>query len=364
MVKISPFVCLLLFGCFGFASCDKQASVLGSKPSKSQANSEDSRGDPKPQERSPSVEWQLVSQANASQRFPSVVRANLASAELSVTHAATIRRIHALEGSRVETGATILDIDSEELLLESATYLAVQSQLKIHQQRLEELLKLQTQKLVSRSQLFEQQAKLAELLRTKELAAASLRAAGLSPSKARLYVRRGYFSLASPIAGVVSRLAVHVGQSVTAHGASLARIVGRGRARVEVRSQGKLPDAKVLYFEGLDGRKVALRGPAVASIVDPESGNLLSWFEPQEDELLPDGLAGSVLFDQVSPTYSVPVSWLAQGSKLLRARDGAVVEIPVEVVRRSTGQAWVRGDLQVGDKVAKTPLKATGERPQ
>lgn len=352
---------VLLFGCFGSLSCDKKSELAVIQPSKLEVSSEGSKN-LKISKSSLPVEWHVLSQAKATLEMPAVVRANLASAELSVTHASTVRRIHALEGSMVEVGAPILDIDSEELLLESATYLAVRSQLTIHQQRLEELSKLQTQKLVPRAQLFEQQAKIAELSRTKELAAASLRAAGLAPSKASLYVRRGSFSLVSPIAGIVSHLAVHVGQSVIAHGASLAQIVGRGRARVEVRSQGKLPRVKSLRFEGLDGRIVDLREAAVASIVDPQSGNLLSWFEPQNDELLPDGLAGSVIFDQVSPTFSVPGSWLEHSSKLLRLRDGDKVEIRVDVVRRSGGQAWVRGNLQMGDKVAKIPSKVIGEQ--
>lgn len=306
--------------------------------------------------------WESLKALSSLHEFPAIVRANQATAELSVTHASTIRQIHVQVGTQVKKGEPLVDVNSEELLLEAATYLAVQSQLRIHQQRLKELRALQGQKLVARSELFEQQAKIGELTRTRELAAASLRASGLSPQSARLYVQKGYFTLFSPIDGILSDISVHVGQSVVAHSSALARIVGRAQARVEVRTQGEPAQAQDLEFTGHNGIRVALKSPALASIVEPKSGNHLSWYLTQNNEALPDGLTGFVSLRTSHQVFQIPADWVQKNKKILRKRSGIVDTIEVQVLQTENGRASIRGELSPGDEVSAQPSPEPGAR--
>lgn len=347
-------LCLTTFGCQEAAKQARPAS--NAAPALVQRAAETSKAD--------AGQWLTLEAARTPTRLSAIVRASVATAKLSVSHNARVRGIHAAVGSRVKKGNPLVDIDSEDLLLESVTYLAVRSQLKVHRGRLEELKALQRQKLASRAEIFEREAKIAELSRTRDLAAASLRSANLVPSKARSYVDKGYFTIDAPIDGVLVEMSVRVGQSVQAYGASLGKVVGTSVARVEVRTQERVASANKLKFEGLNGVVAPLRGPPVSSVVDAESGNHLSWYEVEGDVLLPDGLRGFVSVEDAPPAFSVPAAWIGTPPSIRRRRDGVITQIPVKVAREDSDRVWIRGELEAGDQIAKSTVPRSGGNPR
>ncbi|MBX3273170.1 MAG: efflux RND transporter periplasmic adaptor subunit [Sandaracinaceae bacterium] len=284
---------------------------------------------------------------------PAVVRAVGATAQVSASVRVRVVRLHVEPGSRVEAGDPIVDVAAPELLDAAATYLGAGRGARAQGERADELDALRAEGIVSRAQVFERRASASELGTARDRAAATLRAAGVEPSAAAGLVRRGHLTLAAPVAGVIAALDARVGE--IREPGPLARVVGEAAPRVEVRTSGAWPEADALRFVASDGRSVALAPAALATVVDPADGTLVSWYAPLEPSPLPDGLAGTARLTSAAGVLEVPVTAVAARtgrSEVVRRRDGVSARVAVEVLASSGASALVRGELTEEDRVA------------
>lgn len=288
---------------------------------------------------------------------PAVARVSAdATGDVAVTLRARVERVHVRAGSVVRAGDPIVDVGSPELLEAAAAYGGASRRLAVHASRAEELDALREEGLVERSDVFAQRAAAAELREQRDRAAAILRGAGADPRDASSIVRRGYVTLTSPVAGVVTALRARPGEILEPGGPPFARVVGEAPARIEVRTSEAWPDAASLVFRAVDGRVVELSPDPISSVVDPDDGTRLSWYAPMDEAArFQDGVQGVVRMTAARDVWQVPVDAVAQRtgeSWVMRRRGDEVARVDVQVVTSSGATALVRGDLRDGDSVA------------
>lgn len=295
---------------------------------------------------------------------PAVVRAPAASGEVSSLARIRVVRLDVEVGSPVAAGDAILEVAAPELADAAAIWARASDQARAHEARAAELDGLRAEGLVPTANVFEVRARAAELGRERDRAAALLRSAGVDPSAARGLVRTGTLTLRAPVGGVVASLDARVGEIHEPGGDPLARIVGRGAARVEVRTSGPWPAGRAVHLSTFDGQRVELAASPIATVVDEADGTRIAWFSTEGDEPLPDGLGGTVHLAPAEGTWEVPLGAVAQstdGSEVVRRRGAEVARVPVEVLASAGASALVRGDLIEGDAVAAAPIRDEAE---
>ncbi|MCC6877796.1 MAG: hypothetical protein IT378_26030, partial [Sandaracinaceae bacterium] len=195
-------------------------------------------------------------------------------------------------------------------------------------------------------------------------ALAVLRSAGLTSADARDVLRRGTVTLRAPITGVVRSLDAHPGESREPGGTPFARLIGRGPARIEVRSTEPLPSQAELTFEGTDGQEIPLASAPLSSVTDPVDGMRVAWLAPRDALELADGLRGRVRMRfTVADAWAVPPSALRlepEGATLLRQAGEAHEAVRVQVLSTAGAQAIVQGSLREGDRVSAEPASLLG----
>ncbi len=286
---------------------------------------------------------------------PAVVRAPLATGDVSAAVRVRVVAIHATPGSVVAAGDPVVDVAAPELLDAAATYAGASRGARESAGRAAELEALRAEGLASNAQIFERRARATELATERDRAAAVLRAAGVDPSRAGSLLRRGVLTLEAPVAGVVAALHARVGEIHEPGAEPLATVVGEAAPRVEVRTSSSWPEARAIVFEASDGRSIALAPTPLATVVDPADGTRLAWYGPLEPCALPDGLVGTARVAETESLWEVPVTAVAQRtgrSELVRRRGDAVARVEVEVVGSAGASALVRGDLHASDAVA------------
>lgn len=275
-------------------------------------------------------------------------------AEVTALYAGQVRRVAVQPGDPVTEGAPVVEIAAPELAAAVAELGAATRQLELLERRFGELGELRKQGLARQSQVFELEARVAELEARRGLALAQVRSAGLSAADKRSLASTGRVVLRSPVAGVVTDVHVHLGQTVSPDGHPLVQVQGQGSARVEVQLPSPVPEGAALDLVAYDGARHGLDPAPVASVVDPETGTLRAWFALKEGRL-PSGLRGTVEVRASDRAWSsVPsraVVEREQGPSVFVRRGGRTFWVPVEVQAKSGADAVVQGDLQKGDEV-------------
>jgi len=260
-------------------------------------------------------------------------------------------------GDTVAEGDPIVELRMPAVLEAAAVLGSAADQIDTHQRRRDRLAALREQGLVGASDVFDLEASLGQLSADRRKALATLNAAGLDARGRRELRRRGTVILRAPTAGVVAELDASPGD-VIEPGVSLAWILGRGPARIEVVYSGAIPQQAQLEFIGLDGDRFELAPTPVATAIEPGLGRTLAWYEPADARELAGGVRGRVrLYGERDQLLEVPrrALRLDEGKAYVARRgpDDQPQPVVVQVLRSAGGSALVMGEgLAVGDEVA------------
>ncbi|MCA9681349.1 MAG: efflux RND transporter periplasmic adaptor subunit [Myxococcales bacterium] len=288
-----------------------------------------------------------------------VVAAASSRSRLDAAFESTVVRAEVQVGDAVQAGDAIVELRVPVLLEAAAMLSGTNAQLGSHQARRDRLEDLRTKGLVGAGEVFDVESGIGRLSADRRLAIATLQAAGIDAEGRRELLRHGTIILRAPIAGVVAELDAVPGD-VVAPGESLAQILGRGSARIEIAHSSALPPGVELTFEGLDGERFALDGTPVATAIEPGLGRTLAWYRPADGRELADGLRGRVLVgDDDASLLEVPrrALRLHEGKAYVArhpAQEGGEPEaVEVEVLRSAGSSALIRSEqLKLGDRVA------------
>lgn len=273
---------------------------------------------------------------------------------------AQIARFHVRAGDRVRVGQPVVDVVMPEVVTAAATYRGAVLRSNTQQARRDKLRAMRGQGLVAEGAVFDVATMAAESEQQALTALATLRAAGVDPARARDLLRDPTLTLTSAVDGVVREVQGSLGEVVEGQGPPIARIVGEGEPRVEVRFLHAPPAGSRLRFRGVDGSLWDLAREPIARTVEADDGAVVMWFAAETDTPAAPGLRGTVEVDSDDPrVVQVPALALAhRGDDLVvYRRDGdAVRPVPVALLAASGASALVRshGDapLAPGDRVA------------
>lgn len=277
-------------------------------------------------------------------------------ARLDVPFRASVVSVAVQAGDTVAIGDVIVELRVPDLLQAAAVLSGTGEQLGSHRERKAKLEDLRGKGLVGASDVFEVDSRIGALSADRRLALASLKSAGVDVEGRSELLRRGTLPLRSPVAGVVAELDAVPGD-VVEPGQSLAQVLGRGAARIEVVHSGALPSEVALEFVGTEGSQFMLGDQPIASAIEPGLGRTLAWYVPADGRELPDGIRGRVwVRSKNEQLLEVPrrALRLHEGKAWVAKRVGdEVVEVEVEVLRSSGSSALIRSSsLALGDQVA------------
>jgi len=285
-----------------------------------------------------------------------VVAASTSRARLDVPYRASVVAVSVQAGDEVAIGDPLVELRVPELLQAAAVLAGTSAQIGSHQDRKTRLEDLRGKGLVGASDVFDVDSRIGSLSADRRLAQASLKAAGVEGEGRSELLRRGTLILRSPVAGVVAELDAIPGD-VVEPGESLAQVLGRGSARIELTHTGVLPSDVGLEFVGTEGSRFMLADLPIATAIEPGLGRTLAWYVPADGRELADGVRGRVFIrGRADDLLEVPrrALRLHEGKAWVARRKGdAVVEVEVEVLRSSGSSALIRSaDLAIGDQVA------------
>lgn len=289
-----------------------------------------------------------------------VVLAGDRAAVLQPIFRAQIARFHVRSGDKVQVGQAIADVVMPEVTNAAAIFRGASRRRTMHGARRSKLVGMRGEGLVSEGAIFEVASMTAESDQQVLIAAATLRAAGVDPSRAGELMVRPAITLTSPIEGVVRGLHGRLGEVVEGQGVAIAEIVGTGRPRIEARFLHDPPAEARLRFAGVDGSTWALVPTPISRVVESDDGAVAMWFDVADERLAFPGLRGTVEVVSEDPSVvQVPADALRGQGELLavyRRRGEGVAEVKVALLASSGATALVRareGDgLQIGDRVA------------
>lgn len=273
---------------------------------------------------------------------------------------AQIARFHVRAGDRVRAGQPVVDVVMPEVVTAAATYRGAVLRSTTQHARRDKLRAMRGAGLVAEGAVFDVATLAAESEQQALTALATLRAAGIDPAGARDLLRDPNITLTSATDGVVRELQGSLGEVVEGQGPPIARIVGEGAPRIEVRFLHAPPAGSRMRFLGVDGSVWPLTREPLARTVEADDGAVIMWFAVDTDQPAAPGLRGTVEVSSDDPrVVQVPVGALGRrGTQpvVYRRRDAAVRPVPVELLAASGASALVRatGDdpLVPGDRVA------------
>lgn len=291
-----------------------------------------------------------------------VLAAPGASGAVSAPFAARVAKIHAQPGQAVERGAPVVDVIMPELISAAGRWAAAGTRIAAHRRRKEQLEKLRADGLAKLADLGEVEAALADALADQQIAAATLKSAGMGPGEAgRVLASGGVVTLRSPVAGVVTELRASLGETRDPAGEPLARVAGAGAARVEARLAARPPEGARYSFVVGAGAPVPLRKVSEAPALDARDGTIRIWLEADGALSAPAGALGKVRVD-VDPgsgAVLVPAAAVAlSGGRPVVVPRRTGRPLPVEVLATSGAGALIRGEIAAGDELAAEASRA------
>jgi len=287
-----------------------------------------------------------------------IVAAAETRAQLDAPLRSTVVGVFVQLGDPITAGAPIVELRMPAAIEAAAILAGTGARLGAHELRRDRLEQLKGQGLVGAGDVFDVEREIGKLSAERRLALATLAAIGVDARERRELLARGTVILKSPIAGVVAELEAIPGE-VIEPGGTLAKILGRGPARIELAYTGALPSEVTLEFLGVEGTRVTLDPAPVSTAIEPGLGRTLAWYEPADDQALAHGVRGRVRIQAAGDEL------LEVPRRALRLHDGRAFvgrrpaaggpAEPVEVVvLRSVGSsALIRSaELRVDDRVA------------
>jgi cobalt-zinc-cadmium efflux system membrane fusion protein len=285
-----------------------------------------------------------------------VVAASSSRARIDVPYRAIVVSVSVQAGDAVAIGDPLVEVRVPELLHAAAVLSGTSAQIGSQRDRKARLEDLRGKGLVGASDVFEVDTRIGSLSADRRLALADLKAAGIEGESRSELLRRGTLSLGSPVAGIVAELDAIPGD-VVEPGESLAQVLGRGPARVEIVHSGALPTDVTLEFVGSEGSRFTLAREPIATTIEPGLGRTLAWYAPADGRELADGVRGRVwVRGEDDELLEVPRRSLRlhEGKAWVAKREGdGIAKVEVEVLRSSGSSALIRSSgLVVGDQVA------------
>lgn len=274
---------------------------------------------------------------------------------------AQIVGFRAQAGDRVKAGDPVVEVIMPEVVAAAASYHGAQLRAAVQTARRDKLRGLRDEGLVAEAAVFDVAAKAAETEQQALLAAATLRAAGLEPGRAKHTTR---VSLRSPIDGVVRELGAQLGEVVEGQGAPVAVIVGEGTPRVEARFLHPPPAGCTMRFVAVDGQVWPLDPKPVARVIEADDGASVLWFSVADERTAFAGLRGAVECVSDDPAVvEVPSAALGRfGATLVvyRREGEAVTRVPVTLLISSGASALVRAVDGAGLRAGMTIAEDAG----
>lgn len=265
---------------------------------------------------------------------------------------ARILAVRTQVGSTVEANAPLLDVALPEAAAAAAAYLAASDELAAHERRASQLEGLRAEGLARVGDLASIQLEIAQLRGAREIAATTLRAAGVPLAHAKgLAASGGRTTLRAPVAGVVIAMNAVLGAS-HAPEETLVELAAGAASRIEARLPRPLPAGARVEFVPIGGEAIAAKVVTVAPTRDAD-GSTRVWLDL--DAPAPAGALGRIR-GTLPETAAVAIPTGALG----RASDGAFVwkrdgdrptRTPVRVIATSGAEALVEG-IALGDEVA------------
>jgi len=265
---------------------------------------------------------------------------------------ATIIALHAELGALRAANAAIVEIAMPDAAAAAAAYSAATGELAAHEQRAAQLAALRDEGLARSSDLAAVQLDIARLRGVRDIAATTLRAAGLREADASaLAASGGRTTLRAPLTGVVVGLPAVIGAS-HAPGEPLAELATAQATRLEARLAQPLPEAARLAFVAVGHAPVAVELLRTAPVRESD-GATRAWFALAEPvpagatgrlrATLDDDAAALIPAAAIDDSGPAPLVWRHAG--------GSVHRVPVRVLASSGTDALVTG-LAAGDEIA------------
>jgi len=274
---------------------------------------------------------------------------------------ARIVAVMATLGDDVAAGAPLLELAMPEAATAAAEYLAALDQLAAYQRRGAQLAELRKEGLTRTADIATIELEVARLRGTRDLAAATLRAANLPlRDSIGLAARGGRVVLRAPRAGMVTRLNAVVG-AIGSPDDILVELGGGGSTRIEAALAFPLPP-NAEFETSIGGVTSSARLVNLAPDRDAD-GTRRAWFDT--DQPLPAGAAGRLRVIMSSGAVTVPASAVATDSTgaYVWKRDGVrSIRLAVEVLVTSGGDALVVGPAE-GDAIASVASAVTEVTP-
>ncbi len=286
-------------------------------------------------------------------------------AEVAATFRVHVDEVLVRAGDQVAAGDVLLRVTAPGLLEAAAAQRSAEAHAAVLRARRERLEQLRREGLMEQSKIFELDVALAEVDGRRRAAAATLRASGLSPAALGRLGKSGEVELVSPIAGVVREVEVHLGQVREPGAGPMLRIVGSGGSRVQARLVAAIPEGSRFEFVLGDGRVVDLGERPTTTLVVPEDGTTLAWWDVAGDAGalspgLPGRVRGRVVDESLHQVPSAALAFEAERTVVFRrAEDGQPTAVAVEVVAVSGATALVRGPLSVGESIVSNAATVT-----
>ncbi|WP_169796761.1 efflux RND transporter periplasmic adaptor subunit [Chondromyces crocatus] len=288
-----------------------------------------------------------------------------AAGAVSAPFAARVMRIHVQPGQEIAQGAPVIDVLMPELIGASGAYAAAGTRLAAYRRRKAQLDGLRADGLAKLSEIGEVEAQIADAEASQQIAAATLRSAGMGPGSAgQVLASGGKVTLRSPVSGVVTELRATLGEMRDPSGEPLARVVGAGAARVEARVATRPPEGARYDLVIGAASPVPLKKVAQAPAVDARDGTLKIWLEADVALNAPHGALGKVRVRVASESGAVvvPAAALAlqDGHAIVVARKTGQ-PLPVTVLTTAGADALIQGELTEGDEVAAEAARALAQ---
>lgn len=272
-------------------------------------------------------------------------------AAVSAPMRARVEAVLVQPGATVEAKTPLVEVAMPEIAAAAATYLAAVEELSAHEKRAAELTALRAEGLVRRTEVSALELEVARLRGERDVAAATLRSAGLGTGDARsLAASGGRTTLRSPSPGVVVSVNAIVGASHAPEDL-LVELSARAGHRVEAQLPRPLPAGERVEFVAHG------EAPVVATLVTTAGmretdGTMRAWFDLER--AVPAGTTGRVRVAGGVAGAAVPATAVEhgpQGDIVWRNDHGTARAVPVRVIASSGGDMIVEG-VEPGTDVA------------
>lgn len=274
-------------------------------------------------------------------------------AALSAAESARVRKVHVVEGDRVEAGELLVELDDRLARAEFSEAVASKEQAEVERQHAE--------REAERFEALKQEDVVSTLEANREADEAERLRARVDGVQATLNVRGERLSrhrIIAPFGGVVARRLVDPGDWLSA-GEPAVQLLSAGHQEVLVRVPESLLDelATLQKLElGSGERRVPGKLSGIVDALDPSTRTALLRVEPGEiPEWLRSGASVDVSFYvQQSGGWVVPRDALVfgvGGVRVVKVVEGKAMHVDVKELAVSNQQALVAGELAKGDAI-------------